>query len=301
LSFINFVYRKADAAKLSSEKQQAGLYKVLISFGLASSGRKLLRLATQMLGQKNKAIEYKAIHVTLGADVSLLNVEDFERQSFRPILTEAEKLDVSLRKEYKFAADLFKEVDGQVQEDSTDLLLLGAGKSLYTGSLLGNIVGVTKSFAPENLIDTITGQRPILPVNDLIDEKARSFIQDSDCDVAVLIDRNFSDADNIFIPVFRVEDSILLKFAANFARNSGSEITINDQQGFAEVDREIAYFNTELPGKMKRFEDKLIEKSFLEQQDLMLITYDSWRILLESKSSWLEHLPSVLIIRSKKQ
>jgi hypothetical protein len=51
---------------------------------------------------------------------------------------------------------------------------------------------------------------------------------------------------------------------------------------------------------MKRFEDKLIQKSFLEQQDLMLITYDSWRMLLESKSTWLEHLPSVLIIRSKK-
>jgi hypothetical protein len=282
-------------------QQQKNLYKVLISFGLASSGRKLLRLATQMLGHKNKAVEFKAIHVTLGADVSLINVEDFERQSFRPIIAEAEKLEVPLKKEYKFAADLFKEVDGQLQEDQTDLLLLGAGKSLYTGSLLGNIVGVTKSFAPEKLIDTITGQRPILPVNDLIDEKARSFIQDSDCDVAVFIDRNFSDADSIFIPVFRMEDAVLLKFAANFARNSGSEITINDQQGFAEVDREVAYFNTELTGKIKRFEDELIQKDFLDQQDLMLITYESWRVLLENKSDWLDHLPSVLIIRVKKK
>jgi Kef-type K+ transport system membrane component KefB len=300
LSFIDFVYRKSDVLKQNAEKQQTGIYRVLISFGLASSGRKLLRLATQMLGHKNKAVEYKAIHVTLGADVSLLNVDDFERQSFRPIIAEAEKLEVALQREYKFAADLFKEVDAQVQEDNTDLLLLGAGKSLYTGSLLGNIVGVTKSFAPENLIDTITGQRPILPVNDLIDEKARSFIQDSDCDVAVLIDRNFSDADSIFIPVFRLEDAVLLKYAANFARNSGSEITVSDQQGFPEVDREIAYFNTELTGKLKRFEDKLIQKSFLEQQDLMLITYDSWRMLLESKSTWLDYLPSVLIIRNKK-
>jgi len=118
--------------------------------------------------------------------------------------------------------------------------------------------------------------------------------------VAVMIDRNFSDADSIFIPVFRIEDAVLLKYAANFTRNSGSEITLSDQQGFAEVEREIAYFNTEFPGKMKRFEDKLIQKSFLEQQDLMLITYDSWRMLLESKSTWLEHLPSVLIIRCKK-
>jgi Kef-type K+ transport system membrane component KefB len=300
LSFIEFIYKDRKAEKVAAMQQQKNFYKVLISFGLASSGRKLLRLATQMLGHKNKAVEYKAIHVTLGADVSLINVEDFERQSFRPIIAEAEKLDVPLKKEYKFAADLFKEVDGQIQEDQTDLLLLGAGKSLYTGSLLGNIVGVTKSFAPENLLDTITGQRPILPINDLIDEKARSFIQDSDCDVAVMIDRNFSDADSIFIPVFRIEDAVLLKYAANFARNSGSEITLSDQQGFAEVEREIAYFNTEFPSKMKRFEDKLIQKSFLEEQDLMLITYESWRMLLESKSTWLDHLPSVLIIRSKK-
>jgi Kef-type K+ transport system membrane component KefB len=300
LSFIDFIFRSDAATKPISSEKRNDVYKVLISFGLASSGRKLLRLATQMLGRNNNAVTYKAIHVTLGADVSLINVEDFERQSFRPIIAEAEKLDVPLTKEYKFAADLFKEVDGQIQEDQTDLLLLGAGKSLYTGSLLGNIVGVTKSFAPENLLDTITGQRPILPINDLIDEKARSFIQDSDCDVAVMIDRDFSDADSIFIPIFRTDDAILLKYAANFARNSGSEITLSDQQGFAEVEREIAYFNTELPGKMKRFEDKLIQKSFLEQQDLMLITYDSWRMLLESKSTWLDHLPSVLIIRSKK-
>jgi hypothetical protein len=285
---------------MAAMQQQKNIYKVLISFGLASSGRKLLRLATQMLGHKNRAVEFKAIHVTLGADVSLINVEDFERQSFRPIIAEAEKLDVPLKKEYKFAADLFKEVDGQIQEDQTDLLLLGAGKSLYTGSLLGNIVGVTKSFAPENLLDTITGQRPILPVNDLIDEKARSFIQDSDCDVAVFIDRNFSDADNIFIPVFRTEDAILLKYAANFSRNSGSEVIVSEQQHFSEIDREFASFTTELPGKLKRSEDNLITKDFFDQQDLMLITYESWRILLENKSDWLDHLPSVLIIRCKK-
>jgi len=297
LSFIGWMIpeKQEKAPVLQTETA----YKVLISFGLASSGRKLMRLAHNMLGAQPNAISYKAVHVTLDANVSLMNMEEFERKSFRPILDEADRLGVPLKKEYKCTPELFREVNGIAQNDNVNLLLLGAGQSLYTGSLLGNIVGVTKSLSPENLIGTITGARSLLPVNDLIDEKARSFILGSECDVAVLLDRNFSECDAIFVPLLRPEDLELLNYAQKFALNAQSEITVSagiDEEAFG------AYTSTlseNLKPKFKRLKEKVIQREFLDQQDLMLISYESWKSLLETKSLWIDHVPSVLIFRTQ--
>ena len=42
--------------------------------------------------------------------------------------------------------------------------------------------------------------------------------------------------------------------------------------------------------------EKMIEKDFLQSQDLMLISSKSWRNLIDSKSLWLSDIPSTLII-----
>jgi hypothetical protein len=44
-------------------------------------------------------------------------------------------------------------------------------------------------------------------------------------------------------------------------------------------------------------QEKVIHKDFLDNQELMLVSYKSWKALVESKSLWLDDVPSVLIIR----
>jgi hypothetical protein len=43
--------------------------------------------------------------------------------------------------------------------------------------------------------------------------------------------------------------------------------------------------------------DKVINKEFLQEQDLMLISIESWKKLVDSHSVWLTDTPSVLIIK----
>jgi hypothetical protein len=43
--------------------------------------------------------------------------------------------------------------------------------------------------------------------------------------------------------------------------------------------------------------DRTIKKEFLENQDLMIISLDSWKKLIESQSTWLNNTPSVLILK----
>lgn len=301
LSMINYIFKdKAQTAEII-QSQTNESYKVLISFGLATSGRTLLRLATQMFGQNSRDVSFTAMHVTLSAEVNLMNVEEFERQSFKPILSEAEKLKLEIRKEYKTSPDLHKEVNSFVDKDSINFLLIGAGRSLYTGSILGNIVGVTKSFSPENLLGTITGARPILPANDLIDEKARDFLLDTKCDVGVLLDRDFTGSGKLFVPIFSEEDAFLLNYARKFVENSGSEVSFCDTTGLfdtSNVSKEkFSQLSSDHKEKVSILHEKIIHKDFLDKQELMLVSYKSWKALIDSKSIWLDDVPSVLIIR----
>lgn len=46
---------------------------------------------------------------------------------------------------------------------------------------------------------------------------------------------------------------------------------------------------SEFPDRIKLLQVKTIGKEFLLQQELMLISYPSWKGLVDSKSLWLEH------------
>jgi methyl coenzyme M reductase subunit C-like uncharacterized protein (methanogenesis marker protein 7) len=48
---------------------------------------------------------------------------------------------------------------------------------------------------------------------------------------------------------------------------------------------------------MSLLNDKTIEKEFLNQHDLMIISLDSWKKLVDSQSDWLSDIPSVLIVK----
>jgi replicative superfamily II helicase len=48
---------------------------------------------------------------------------------------------------------------------------------------------------------------------------------------------------------------------------------------------------------MSLLNDKTIEKEFLNQHDLMIISLESWKKLVDSQSDWLSDIPSVLIVK----
>ena len=44
---------------------------------------------------------------------------------------------------------------------------------------------------------------------------------------------------------------------------------------------------------------KLVKKEFLETQDLMLVSLESWKKLIDSRIVWMDNIPSTLIINKK--
>jgi hypothetical protein len=86
-----------------------------------------------------------------------------------------------------------------------------------------------------------------------------------------------------------------------FIENSGSEVAFCDTAGLFDntnVSKEkFSQLMSDHKNKVSILHEKIIHKDFLDKQELMLVSYKSWKALVDSKSLWLDDVPSVLIIR----
>jgi hypothetical protein len=93
---------------------------------------------------------------------------------------------------------------------------------------------------------------------------------------------------------------LLIDYAQKLIYNN-NKITILDVKGHAKNNFVIQSAVTSLeqihPNNLAIVTDKVVSCFFLEKQDLMLISLESWKSLLDSDSDWLIGVPSVLIIK----
>jgi Kef-type K+ transport system membrane component KefB len=304
LDLINWLMPDKTKDTMVQEPVMQRIYRILISFGAAQNGRKLLRLAHQMLAKHPIPVNITAINISYNADINPWQIPEYEKESFSKIKSEAKKLNVEVETIYHPVLDVRKEIAKITQEEQYDLILVDAGKSLLKGTFIGNVAATVKLLYPPHLFKTLLGTNTLsqlLPVNDMMDEKATSFIEDAHCCVGVFIDKDFYEARRILIPIFSPSDLVLLKYAGKFVNSIHSSVTILDAGGLSQSDsrwqEEILRINKTGQESIQILMGRTIDKSVLSRFDLMLVSYDNWEKLVKSKSVWLEHIPSSLIIK----
>lgn len=304
LDLINwFSGKKAIAQKTISVQHKT--FRLLLSFDAAENGRKLLQLACQLMGKQQLNNHITAINLTYNPDVTSTQLEEFEKECFSPIIDEAKKLKLQLNTSYQPVLDVRKEIVKLVQEEAYDFMLIDAGKSLLKGTFIGNLFQATKVLYPENLLKTITGDKKLMPQllapNDMMDQKASMFVEEAKCNVGVFVDRNFESARDIFMPIFHSSDAALISYAGKFVKNNSSKLAVFDAlnylHGNQKWEQEVKNIKRQFPTSIEVSPDRIINKTLLSKFDLMLISYESWNLLVASKSVWLDHVPSVLIIK----
>jgi Kef-type K+ transport system membrane component KefB len=280
-------------------------YRVLLSFGSAQNGRKLLRLAHQMMGRERLTNNISAINLSYNAEINPWQVPEFEKETFRYIRAEARKFNLQVDTVYLPVKDVEKEIVKITSSEQYDFLLVDAGKSLFKGTFIGNILEATKLLYPKNLANIVTGNKKIsphlLPADDMMDEKARSFVAAARCSIGVFIDKDFYEADRIFMPVFSGADDVLLPYAAQFMEQQRSSVTLLDAATLSNTvipwKEKFETLNRPFSKSIEVSKNRTIDKALLNRFDLMLISYESWEKLVQSRSIWLEHIPSTLIIK----
>lgn len=207
-------------------------------------------------------------------------------------------------------ATLFK-VSGDIESDITDmgnkgeydLLIVGIGQSIFEGSLLGKILGfTTRIINPDRIINQVKGGDGLFE-NSPFDERTRTIINKSRIPVGILIDKGFTKATTVFIPVVNDKDAFLIDYAKKLINYSNSQLSfidinnnIHKNSGLKETIREIENI---APNHIRLLSAKNSSPEFIKKQSLMLLSLESWKQLIDEKSNWLTDIPSTLIIANK--
>ncbi|WP_276381107.1 cation:proton antiporter [Flavobacterium sp. H4147] len=281
-------------------------YRILLSFDRPESGRALLKVADGLTNKRAESSEITAMHLLPIEQIHHYNTDTYEIEKFKEVIDESTALNRNITTMFKASADIDNEIVNVANKSKNDLLLIGLGQSIYEGSLLGRVLGfTTRMINPEKILNTVTGKENILE-SAPFDDGTRQIIAKSQIPVGILIDKDLTDISTIFIPLFETKDWELIEnYVQKFIQNIDPRIIILDAQGNIEADLDtkerIRLMEQAAPNQLSFKKEQTIDKDFLEHQNLMVISIDSWKHLMDTKSPWLSNIPSTLIISDDKK
>jgi len=296
LDLINWFYHKKAILATKLAGKLAG-YKVLISFGNPETGKNLLKIANSFAGKGKSPVEVTALHLSPSAELHHFNVEEYEKDSFEPILTVSKQLNQHVVPMFKASNDIDADILETANKGDYELLLVGMGQSIFEGSVLGRVLGFTSRIInPDRLIDKLTGKEKLFD-DSPFDDRTRQILANSKIPVGVLVDKQLSEVKRIFLPLFKASDIFLLEFVKKIIQTPGIQISMLDAMTDDPAKDRLRELGETAHGAINFLNEKKIEKDFLLQQDLMIISLDSWKKLLTTQSVWLNNIPSALIIK----
>ena len=302
LDFINYIF-KPKAKEIPQEIIGVSTYRILVSFGSTESGKALLKLANGLMKKSNSSASLTAMHLSQTNELHHYNLEEYEKEIFEPIIEESKNLNQEITTLFKASNDINYEIADVANKGEYDLLLIGLSESIFQGSLLGKILGfTTKIINPEKLLNSVTGKEKLFD-NSPFDESTKLILSKAQVPVGILIDKNLIKIERIFIPIFDIKDTNLINYAEKLIHNSSTQVVVLDAAGQlknnSETQEKIKNIEKNAPNHITLQNQRVVEKAFLQQQDIMIISINSWKKLVATKSVWLSDIPSTLIISEK--
>ena len=302
LDLINWIF-KSKSEEIPQEIKTISKYKILLSFGNPETGRALLKLANGLTKKLNNNAILTAMHLSPTNEIHHYNLEEYEKQSFIPLVEESQNLNQKIITLFKASNDIDADIVDVANKGDYDLLLIGLGQSIFEGSLLGRILGfTTRIINPEKILNTVIGKDKLFE-NSPFDNRTELILSKTQIPVGIFIAKKFTKIEHVFIPIFDTNDSYLIAYAQKLIHNSEAQVVILDAAGQiknnAETKEKIRAIEQNAPNHITLQYEKVIEKSFLQQQDIMIISLASWKKLIETKSIWLSDIPSTLILSDK--
>ncbi|SKB83794.1 cation:proton antiporter [Dyadobacter psychrophilus] len=293
-----FPEKKWEAAAETNEDPG---FSILIAFASPQGGKKMLRLAYHFIQKQLASHHITALHLSPSSYLNQVNTEEYQLETFRPITEEAAALETQFASLFKPSQNIEHDIIETANAGEYDMLMIGIGRTVFEGTFLGKILGFTsKIISRERLFDTISGKEKLFHA-DVFDERTTHIIKSVKIPVGILIEKNLSKVENIFIPIFSPDDKVLFQFVRKLALRESINLAIMDPTNAAsqspEIQSELAAISDYNNDRVRLLHENVLEKDFLQQQDLMIISLDSWKKAVESHSLWLSHSPSVLIVR----
>jgi len=301
LDLINLLFRKHKETEEQDHSTRSN-FRILLSFASATGGRKLLRLVNILTGYTKNSTEITALHVTPNTDINQYQLDEYEKESFKPIKQESTKLNLPIKTLYKVNNNVNDTILEDTNSGNYDILLIGAGQSLFSGTLLGKVIGLTSAaLQPEKLISSLIGKGSLFRGKSFLDAKNSEFITQSKIPVGVFIDNKLEAIDNIIIIITSVSDVFLFFYAKKIVRNSIVSITILDYNGIIEgnfdLREEVKALNELGAGNVKLVSKSNHHTVSLNDFQLLISSLDGYEVYSNSFTETEIKALSMLLIR----
>jgi len=301
LTLINRIFFEKFPSLIPGKIGKVSKYSILVSFGSPQKGVSLVRLANALAGGSQEESDVTAMHLSPSNEINQYNFAEYESESFRPIKSEAKKLDLKVNLFFKPSNDIEGEIIQTANESNFDLLLIGVGKSVFAGTLLGRFMNyTTRMISPTVVYNSILGRESLFEEG-VLDEKVKNILRSSKIPVGVVIDKKLEKIQRVFTAVFSAHDLFLLNYVEKFVVNHGVKATLYDTNeviGKNEKDQEIFLrIIAQNPAALTVSNEKTISKSLLNEHDLIVVSVEGLKEVIENSPFWLSLKPSVLIIK----
>ena len=300
LSLIERLFPAAERPDVATA-EEARRFRILVPFGDPERGRNMVRVAHAFL-KRNENASVVALHLTPSSEVNQYNLAERERDSFREIRKEQRESQVPLEVMFKPSTDIDKELITIANTGNFDLMIVGVGRSIYEGTLLGRLVGLTSRIIdPERLIGTLTGREGLFEQAEF-EDRVRTIVKETRIPVGIYVDKGLERMQSVVIPLFGLGDSFLLTSAQKLQLNQGARVTLLDLANVFQQNPELRNIVESMQraehGSMEVRNGPIDGGSPLKDQEFMLIGLDSWKRAVQSEATWLSQAPSMLIMRA---
>jgi len=266
LDAINYIFKSDNDDAADGQR----VFKILLSFGPPIKGKKLLRLADQITHKEAGHADITALHLTPSADINPKEHREYERESFRLVRHEADSLGIKIKTVYKATNDINREILREAAR--YDLLLIGGSKSVFTDDVVGG--------------------------------KVKNYLDETECQVGVLVDKDFEIADRVVVYLQDYKDLFLILFVERLIHNNNAIIQLFDPNRLIRHNtlfaNEVNRINKAYAGAMNVYENHSLARSSFGSFNLMVISYGSWKTLNPAQTDWMQYTPSILILKPGK-
>lgn len=301
LDLIERVFKQK--TNVVSEKiNQLRKFRIILSFGNPETGPSLLRLANGLVKKQKENTTVTALHLCPNNVLHHYNMDEYESESFAPVVHESEMINQKITTLFKASDNIDNDITEITNQGDFDLLLIGIGQSIFEGSLLGRILGYTTRIVnPDRLMQKVSGKEKFFE-NSPFDDRTQHILTNTKVPVGIFVDKNPGSFDQIIVSLYSEDDIALVEYIQRFIKNSEAQVTVTDPTNLVrthtEIKEAIRAIEQEAPNHITLASNPVIDEKLLQNFQLMIVSAAGWKKLVDSRSTWLNQTPSMLILRA---
>jgi Kef-type K+ transport system membrane component KefB len=274
-------------------------YRILIAFGNPVNGRVMLRLAHSMVRKKMELSSVSALHLSPSNDLHKYNIEEYEVSSFRPVLKEAEGLNIKIKTIFKASQDIERDIIEIANSGNYDLLIAGKAHSLYEGSILGKLIQIISRITnPGRIYGTLKGEEGLFHTS-VFDGQTRRLLKSVRIPMGVLIDDGFSEIYSIVAAIYSSEDLFIFSYTERLLTNCDAKVTFLDGHNLINQNDDLKNscdsIKAAFPGKVEIISSGKDSVANICKNDILLVSLDGWHRFNHDNRSCI--IPATLIIK----